>query len=305
MFRAYEALAAGLLTRRQLSSSAWRRLFRGIYADAELPVDHALRCLGAHLLMPRSAAIAGRSAAHLLGARLAGPDDAVEVVVPRSHRFGPVTGLRIRYAELPPTDVDPARPRSTTPLRTALDVAHGRDVIEAVALLDALGAAGALRPGDLAELRRRLGNSRRGLRALDLHDPKAESPQESRLRVRLVLAGVPRPVSQYVVRDAWGSFVARTDLAWPEHELAMEYDGEWHADARQLRSDRRRLNRLVAAGWTVLHVTADRLEHHLDEVVAEVAACPPRLSVPASGEAAEMAGWGSYGGPVNVALNAV
>jgi hypothetical protein len=47
VFRAADALGDGLLTRQQLRSRAWRRLFRGIYADAELPFDHALRCCGA------------------------------------------------------------------------------------------------------------------------------------------------------------------------------------------------------------------------------------------------------------------
>jgi very-short-patch-repair endonuclease len=50
--------------------------------------------------------------------------------------------------------------------------------------------------------------------------------------------------------------VARVDLAFPEHRVAVEYDGAWHAERGQFAKDRRRLNRLVAAGWTVLHVTA-------------------------------------------------
>lgn len=75
VFRGRDALRAGLLTKRQLDSSAWRRLFRGVYADADLPVDHALRCLGAHLLLPAQATIAGRSAAYLHGVRLAATDD--------------------------------------------------------------------------------------------------------------------------------------------------------------------------------------------------------------------------------------
>ena len=52
-----------------------------------------------------------------------------------------------------------------------------------------------------------------------------------------------------------GDFVARVDLAFVERRVAIEYDGAWHANAGQFALDRRRLNRLVAAGWTVLHVT--------------------------------------------------
>ena len=47
----------------------------------------------------------------------------------------------------------------------------------------------------------------------------------------------------------------RVDFAYPELRLAIEYDGAWHGE-RRARDDRRRLNRLYAAGWLVLHVTA-------------------------------------------------
>ena len=49
------------------------------------------------------------------------------------------------------------------------------------------------------------------------------------------------------------------DFAWPEHRLAVEYDGVWHAEPGQFAADRRRLNRLTAAGWRVLFVTAGDL----------------------------------------------
>jgi very-short-patch-repair endonuclease len=65
-------------------------------------------------------------------------------------------------------------------------------------------------------------------------------------------------VPQFRVFDAEG-FVARVDLAYPELRIAIEYDGLWHAERHAFLDDRRRLNRLVAAGWVVLHVTADDL----------------------------------------------
>ena len=126
VFRGRDAVAAGLLTRRQLSSRAWRRLYRGVYADAGLPHDHAVALAGAALLVPSSAAFSGRSAAFLLGAETLVDDGMpVEVTVPEGDRFGPVTGLRIRRSPLPPSSVRTAgRYRCTTPLRTALDIAR-------------------------------------------------------------------------------------------------------------------------------------------------------------------------------------
>ena len=93
---------------------------------------------------------------------------------------------------------------------------------------------------------------------MELADPRAESQPESRLRVLLALAGL-FPAVQYTVRDDSGDFVARVDLAFVDQRVAIEYDGVWHGERRQFARDRRRLNRLVAAGWTVLHVTAEDL----------------------------------------------
>jgi very-short-patch-repair endonuclease len=50
--------------------------------------------------------------------------------------------------------------------------------------------------------------------------------------------------------------VARVDLGYPEQKLAIEYDGAWHGERDQFTKDRARLNRLLAAGWRVLFVTA-------------------------------------------------
>jgi very-short-patch-repair endonuclease len=275
VFLGSEAVAAGVLTRAQLRSTAWRRVFRDAYADAALPDDHGLRCAAARLLLP-AATIAGRSAAYLHGATVAGVGDPVEMLVPPQVRYANLRGVRVRVDTLAHGDVHPGPGLVTSVPRTAFDVALGPDLVEAVAVLDALARCGALQPSQLAPLRARLArrpDAGRSLRALDLHDPRAESPQESRLRVRLILAGLPTPQAQYEVAGPDGRFIARVDLAWPEPRVAVEYDGEWHADAVQLRRDRRRLNRLLGAGWVVLHVTGDRLRFDVDAVVAEMAHC--------------------------------
>ncbi|MGB2571166.1 endonuclease domain-containing protein [Micromonospora citrea] len=110
---------------------------------------------------------------------------------------------------------------------------------------------------------------RRARRVFGLADPGAQSPPESHLRVRLILAGLPRPVTQHPVRLSSG-LVLHPDLAWPEFRVAVEYDGQWHADPDQLHRDRRRLNQMVAAGWLVLHVTSRRLRGDFPAVLREV-----------------------------------
>ncbi|GAB3311382.1 hypothetical protein GCM10027451_23260 [Geodermatophilus aquaeductus] len=275
VFRARDVLAAGLLSPAALRSSAWRRLYRGVYADAELPDDPDVRISGACLLIPAPAVFSGRTAAHLHGAgELLDPAMPVEVSVPPGVRFGPIAGLRVRRTVLPASDVTVVHRRpSTTGTRTALDIARAEPLVEAVAALDVLLARGVV---DRAGLRRSLDAApsprgmRRAGRAVELADPRAESLPESRVRVLLALAGL-RAVPQYTVRDAGGNFVARVDLAFPEHRLAVEYDGAWHAEAGQLGRDRQRLNRLTAAGWRVVFVTAADLRDP-DALVARVAA---------------------------------
>jgi very-short-patch-repair endonuclease len=65
--------------------------------------------------------------------------------------------------------------------------------------------------------------------------------------------------------------VARVDFAWPERRVAVEYDGAWHAEPGRFARDRQRLNRLQAAGWRVVFVTAADL-YRPDELLARIAA---------------------------------
>ena len=273
MFRGRDAVAAGLLSRTQLASTAWRRLFRGVYADASLPDTHDVAIAGAALIVPPTAVFGGRTAAYLLGAEsLVNPSTPVEVVVPEADRFGPVAGLRVRRTSLPASDVRTVRRYScTTPVRTALDIARSEVIPGSVVVLDVLLARGLVLPAQLSDAVTALPvgrGSRRARHAIELADGRAESPPESVLRVLLRTAGLT-PVPQYVVRDVEGRFVARVDLAFPAQRVAVEYDRAWHGRPGQLARDRRRLNALVAAGWTVLHVTATDM-YDPETVVASV-----------------------------------
>lgn len=274
IFRGSWAVAHGLLTRDELRSSAWQRLFQDIYADSQVTVTHLTRCTAvARWLLPPGAALAGRTAAALYGAIRADPQEPIEVLVPAGTRLGPTQGVRVHTAEVALGDlVDRNGMPVTSPTRTCWDLARWLDVVEAVVVIDTLLARRvttreALRDHALSRAGQR--GWRLMLRAVDLADAGAESPQESRLRVRLVLAGLPGPVTQHVVqRD--GRFVARLDLAWPDCRVAVEYDGLWHRDPEQFHRDRRRLNRLLGADWIILHVTARRLAEDFNGVLAEI-----------------------------------
>ncbi|TFV65026.1 UNVERIFIED_ORG: hypothetical protein E4P37_11720 [Bacillus sp. AZ43] len=113
------------------------------------------------------------------------------------------------------------------------------------------------------------GRDCRHIRAVTrLADGLAESPQETRLRLLLHRSALPDPVAQCRIRDG-GREIARVDFAWPELRVALEYDGAWHGEPGQFGRDRRRLNRLTAAGWLVVFVTAADL-HRPDLLLSRI-----------------------------------
>ncbi|MFG1920954.1 endonuclease domain-containing protein [Cryptosporangium sp. NPDC048952] len=257
-FLGREALRRGLLTAGQLRGPTFRRLSQGIFVDADCPDSHRIRAEGVALILPEGAAITGRSAACLDGLSLAEPNDPVHVLVQ------PGTRLRRRGCSvvstewLPAAHIRPGSPPVTIHTRTAWEVASEPDLIEAVAGLDALFRAQHPRREVMDAWVAKFPDSQ-AARAIALSDVRAESPQESRVRVRLMLAGFPAPEPQFRV---WlsGRYPARLDFAWPKKKVAVEYDGLWHGEAQQIEPDRERLTALVDAGWRVYFLTNRQLK---------------------------------------------
>ncbi len=274
VFLGSHAVAAGAVTAKQLKSGLYRRLLRGVYADPGIAIEHQLVARGAALLMPADAVLGGRSAACWYGAPFAGVKDPVTVVVPPGSSWRGPQGVRVHRSEVAEhevTTVDDDAIRLTSPLRTAWDLATLESVPTAVAALDGMVRTGRL---DVESLRRTLVDSRGRWRAtrvgkvLPLVDGRSESPPESWVRVACIRAGLPTPVPQFVVLEA-GRFLGRVDLAWPQHRLIVEYEGAYHFDELQVRRDDRRYERLVAAGWRIIRLSAADLRD-LDAVIQRI-----------------------------------
>jgi len=248
-----------------------------VYVHRDVRVDHRLRAVAAAGVLLPGAVVTGCSAAVLWGVDLAADDDPVELTLPPGAHPVRMPGLRVRRARLDPGDVSRRSDVPTTTAEaTALRVASVLSGDEAVVAVDRMIASGCV---DLAPLRARAAalwgsGSARARRACDLADGLAGSPQETRLRLLLRRSGLPPPVAQYVVRHG-GAFIARVDFAWPEKKVAVEYDGLWHAESGQFAKDRQRLNRLTAAGWVVIFVTAADLGN-TTSLIARVAAALAR-----------------------------
>jgi hypothetical protein len=93
---------------------------------------------------------------------------------------------------------------------------------------------------------------------------------ETRLRLLLVLNGLPPPQAQIPIHDAEGRLLGRPDLFYPAQRLGLEYDGGTHRDS--LVEDNRRQNRLLSAGVRLLRFTAADLHKNPDAIIAQVRA---------------------------------
>ncbi|XBH20760.1 hypothetical protein V5R04_11045 [Jonesiaceae bacterium BS-20] len=91
-------------------------------------------------------------------------------------------------------------------------------------------------------------------RILALADPGAESPQESRLRYRVLSAGLGKVTTQHQIRTDRGVFYL--DIAIAELKIAIEYDGESkYFDSNDLIREKLREDAIRAQGWEFIRVT--------------------------------------------------
>lgn len=265
-----QALAAGVSPssiRHAVDSKRWTRKYQGVYIVAGVPDSWHQRLLAACMLGGDEALASGRSAAALL--RLSGfRPGPIEISTPRNLRRSDIVVRRVASLEL--ADVTQVSGIPTTdPARTLIDLAGitPPEPLE-IAFHDAL-----FRLISVPRLRWRLnlkstkgqpgvGLLREWLEELGPNGRPAESGLETILYRRLVNAGLPRPVRQHPIG------VRRPDLAYPEIGLAIEaYGYGSHNGKVKWQKDLDRDNELQSQGWTVVHVTWDRLMNDPDGVV--------------------------------------
>jgi very-short-patch-repair endonuclease len=230
-----------------------------------------MHVLSAALLrLPDIAAFSGFTAAWLHGIDV--PYQPVEATVPDDAGVSARSGMVLRRAALGDGDVVRVHGfRVTSVARTLADLSARLDVVEAVVIADAALHSRRVRLEQLelwATSHRRWRGIRKLRRVLRFVEPAAESPMESRLRMVLVLAGLPRPKAQVPIHDAAGGFVGRPDLYYETARLAIEYDGDVHRGS--LAADDRRQNNFMQAGVRMLRFTASDVLGHPHAVVFHV-----------------------------------
>ena len=93
---------------------------------------------------------------------------------------------------------------------------------------------------------------------------------ESEARLAMIDGGLPIPDLQYEIVDGNGD-LRRVDFAWPDHCLAVEYDGlDWHSEPDAMRRDRRRQAALQDVGWTIIAIVFDDVRYRAWEFVARI-----------------------------------
>ena len=269
-FTSAEARAVGV-TRGQLRGAGYRRLGSGIYRWVGLKESPQLMLTAVARRLPAGAAFSGCTAAWLHGLDVA-PCDPIEVTIPEPMGSGRRAGASVRRAALADDEIVlRRRVPSTSALRTAVDLGGRNPLAEGVVAADMFLHAELV---SMAELRNYVADHARakGIARLrhvvDLAEPKAESPMETRLRMLLVLAGLPRPEVQVSIHDGQGRFVGRPDLLYRLQRLAIEYDGGNHRD--RLVDDNRRQNRLIGVGFRLLRFTAADVYGTPDAVLMQV-----------------------------------
>ncbi|WP_336921157.1 hypothetical protein [Aquipuribacter sp. SD81] len=259
-FRTSEAL--GLETPDALRGPRYRRVLHGAVQSAALPMTHGSRIRAFRAVDGDDHVLLGPSAAWALGARFAEPAEAVVVGIDRPHRIRRRAEVVPHLATLRPDEVvDTPLGRATAPSRTAFDLARGTGTRALpadtrVARVDALLRATGL-PAETARADQHRWRGLRDVRSarevLAEVEDGVDSFRETRLRLLVVRAGLPRPRTQCPVH-LHGRRVARLDLGWEELRVGCEYDGAVHDDPRQYVVDRARHNDIRLAGWLVLQV---------------------------------------------------
>jgi hypothetical protein len=272
-FRGSAALSAGLLTRAVLHGPRYRRVFPDVYAPADADLDLATRSRAAHLWANGLGVLGGYSAAELYAAPCAPPDAPAEVVQPGLHRRPP-PGLLVHQHRLAAADRRMYRGLPlTTPARTAYDLARRLDLVEGVVAADALAGRFGFPAEALLEVAAREPRARGRRRVAEVvpHvEPLSDSPMETRLRLLLVLGGLPRPAAQHGIPDRRAHIVAAVDLAYPAHRIAIEYEGEEHFTRARSMKDVRRYTRLVDLGWRVYRYRSRDIYAEPARIVTEI-----------------------------------
>jgi very-short-patch-repair endonuclease len=270
-FSRADARAAGIGLK-TLLSNRFHKVFYDCYVSSTVPLTTRLRAKAALGVSPPGTLISHSTAARIWGGIVPDTPD-VHVTVPgtsgRTSRQGVKAHASVNGAAVTSFRGLPV----TTPDQTFLDLAATLDLVALVVLGDSLirtgrTSAAALRDAALAWCGR---GAKRARRAARYVRDGVDSAMETRLRMLLVLAGLPTPDVNFILRHTDGSWRMRFDMCYPSLKLIIEYDGRQHAeDSDQWLHDLKRREALDRMGWRIIVVTKQDYYEAPEEVLRRV-----------------------------------
>lgn len=242
----------------QLYSDRFHQLFRGVFIARDEPLNVAAWVDAAKLVLPADAAVTGVTALQLRG---------LDIGQPLPLRF--VIGRDVRCRRVGITLMRRSDVRSIGGAvcngDAVADACVSSNLLDAVCVVDRALHLKLITDRDLQALRQHPGLAVR--RACALARSGAESVRETRLRLCLVLAGLPEPRLQAELRDE-GEWLGRYDMLIESHRLLIEYEGDQHrTDKRQWTRDIVRMERAQRLGYGVVRVTADLMRDPWTQVL--------------------------------------
>jgi hypothetical protein len=88
-------------------------------------------------------------------------------------------------------------------------------------------------------------------------------------KARLAHEGLPEPQLN-VPTELSPGVVRQPDLAYPEHKVAVEYEGERHSEAAQIIRDIAREEDFSRAGWELVRISKRHMVNDARQAVAKV-----------------------------------
>ncbi|MDQ2795804.1 MAG: hypothetical protein M3Y06_01325 [Actinomycetota bacterium] len=247
------------LTDWTLRGPGFRRVVTNVYVPAAVRLTPAVRARAVLLIAPKGAVVARHTAAQIWGGVVPDSPD-IHLLVPRGSRFRREGVLATETEDV--SAVVRAGVSLTSPARTFVDLARTLTLVELVVLGDSRVRRGAVNRDQLvadAAVARGRG-ARLARRAATYVRDGVDSPMETRLRMLIVLGGLPEPVVNYMLRDEHGAWLMRFDLSYPAWRIAVEYDGRQHAESsRQWVHDVGRREWLDTNGWRLVVVLSGDL----------------------------------------------
>jgi hypothetical protein len=255
-FPRWQGLRAGI-SRATLDGPGFQRVLHGVLVSSEVPLTPRVRAEGALVCFFAHAFASHATAARVWGAPIeTGPGEHVTVRVAgeRLRRDGVTCHVR---ADAVAVVVDGVRVSSLTDL--FVELASDVPLVELVVLGDWMVRRKGITPARLqGACRSAPGRAGRLARQAAAYvRAGVDSPMETRLRMLLVLAGLPEPRVNVTIRDVDGEPVRRFDLSWPEGKVIVEYDGRHHVEREeQWEVDLARREEIDDHGWRILVVVA-------------------------------------------------